>query len=613
MPSVSVASIILALEAIIATVFFGATGVAAVGFANGYNSGFQGTSFPAAVLYQPVQFRPAVSAAPCHTCLHIHSDHADTQQLWNIRPSQTIPLKISYAAPYTHSKPTPTPPPITYEATSAPASSFISKVIAPPRGASTLAASSMVCQNMVRNLANVILTLASSLPWVMIHKITWLLSLMAALVYIPRPNFFERCRQLPIKTIEMVGKVMAIILLGFHKPEMLLSMATYKARSNGIPNLDIRRPQKAHADNMTFYEQYPFATADIGPSFGPSIQNAETEFRSLLERVEGNMGKQTDIIAYFRKTLDSFARALAVAEATPEGCNTHYLTVIQDQDRLIDELRMLHEYREQAFRELEDTIETLCRSNDDQNLPNRSDKYSIEYDKFIIRARQDPPTLSMAVSVKSVPFHRRPVSILDSDPNWQRFLELTAEKGSEQEARLAHEENLNEWDEEEEEDACKWDEEKGEDIEDGCVLGDTGVNDAEPPNEERELAQSNLAWFEWKLACMKGSQGTPGGSDSKWYSGSDIPPATALAVTEDNAFARQAQEIMWAEYPTQLAIADCKLKIKEVKEEIACMASNATSEGSIRRGRKGEVLAKPTNAGDSSLSRIGPKPSQGSK
>ena len=53
-----------------------------------------------------------------------------------------------------------------------------------------------------------------------------------------------------------------------------------------------------------------------------------------------------------------------MAEATPEGRDTRYLTVIQDQNRLIDELRMLHENREQAFRENEDLVESLCQYKD---------------------------------------------------------------------------------------------------------------------------------------------------------------------------------------------------------------------------------------------------------
>ena len=641
MPSVSVACIAMALKAMFAMVVFGATGVAVVGFANDYNFGSTGIPFPLAVQYQMVKFTSDFNAGSCHTCLHIRSDDAGIQQLWD-KPSPTLPLKISYAASYIHSKPTPTPPPTARKATSAPASSSISRLIAPSHGASTLAASSMSRQNLLRCLANFVFALACSAPWVIICKIIWLLSFMATMAYlIPRPKPFQRCLQLPKKAKEVLGKVLAIALVSFHKPAMLLSIGMYKARTNGIPNLEFRRPRQVQADDPTaFYEQYLFATVDIDPSFGPSIQNAETEFRSRLERVEGDIGKQAEIVAFFRKTLDSFTRALAVAEATPEGRNTRYLTVIQDQDRLIDELRMLHEYREQAFQGNEELIQLLCQSDKDgflEILEGKKQKhpvvkYSAEYDKFIISPLDGPATLSMKVSVQSAPFHRRPVTILDSDPHWQKFLESTAEKGSEQEARLAsYEDDLN-----------KWDEKEGEDAKDGCVqrtcnvsqfssdeyfeearggddigrdnIGgddsggdDIGVNDADSPNEALKL-KSNLAWFEWKLACMKGSQGTPRGSDSKQFS--DKPPAITARVTNETADARWMQEQTWADYPKQFAIRDCESSIDILKVEIACMESKATSEGRPRKGRKGETLPEPTTVGDSSLSRLGSMPNQ---
>ena len=447
-----------------------------------------------------------------------------------------------------------------------------------------------------------------------------------------------------------MAKVTAIVLASFYNPEKLLSIRGYKARINGIPNLESKRPRKVHADiPMEFYEQYLFATADIEPSFGPSIQNAETEFRSRLGRVEGNMGKQADIVAFFRKTLDSFTRALAAAEATTEGRETRYMTVIQDQDRLIDELRILHEYREQAFQENEDLVEWLCQNDKDGKTfePKRYfDKYSADYDKFVVSPMDGPASLSMKVSVLSAPFHRRPVTILDSDPYWQRFLESTAEKQSDQEARLASlEDDLISCGEQEEEEYV---EEEGyveeeeyvkeeyvkekeyvkeeedlneeEDVEDDCVQGtcdvsqskddeyldktvmgdDVGVNDAEYPNEDLQLTKSNLVWYEWKLACMKRSQGIPRGSDSQQFS--DIPPAAMARVTYDTAYARQAQEMEWAECPKYIAIGSCESEIAKLKVAIAHMKSNATSEGRTGRGRKGEALAEPTTAGDSPLS-----------
>lgn len=433
MPTMTVACIAMALKAMFAMVVFGATGVAVVDFANEYNFGSAGTWFPSAVLYETVRFTAATNAGPCSTCLHTRFDNTDIRQLGEFKPSPTLPLKISYAAPYHHPQPTPTSPPTSRKFTSVPASSMT-------HGASTLAASSIWYHKLFQYLAKLVFALASSAPKLIIFKIIGLYSLMALLPYIrPRRNLFQICLQLPTRTKETLGKVTAMILVSFHKLEMLLWMGMHKPRINGTPNLEFKRPRKVHADiPTTLDEQYLFATADIGPSFGPSIQNAETEFRSLLERVEGSMsiGKQADITAYFRKTLDSFTRALVEAEATPEGRSARYMTVIQDQDRLIDELRILHEYREQAFQENEDLVASLCQYTDEGFFENSRGhaqrppfyRYSADYDKFIISPLGSPAALSMKVSVLSAPFDRRPVTILDSDPHWQRFLASTAEK-----------------------------------------------------------------------------------------------------------------------------------------------------------------------------------------
>ena len=120
-------------------VVFEAAGFAVVGYVNDYNFGSTGTPFPAAVLYQKVHLCSDVCTAPCYEC----------QQLWDIRPCPTLPLKISYAGPNLHSKPTPTSPPTTRKATTAPASWFVLGLIIPPYGASTLAASSMWYQNLL--------------------------------------------------------------------------------------------------------------------------------------------------------------------------------------------------------------------------------------------------------------------------------------------------------------------------------------------------------------------------------------------------------------------------------------------------------------------------------
>ena len=314
---------------------------------------------------------------------------------------------------------------------------------------------------------------------------------------------------------------------------------------------------------------------------------------------------------------------------------------------------MLHEYREQAFQRNEDMIQFLCNGDKDgflNFLESKKQKrpvlrYSATYDKFIISPLDDAATLSMKVSVQSAPFHRRPVSILDSDPHWQRFLESTVGKGSEHGARLAsYEDDLNKWDEKEGEDVNQLYEEEGgnvsecaeevwedvdscddkegddvtkcagkepEDAQDECVPGtcnvsvaknhdetETGdaitVNDTESPNEELELLKNNCAWYEWKLACMKGSLGTPRDADSHQFM--DIPPAITAKVTEDIAEVWRMQEETWAEYPKQFAIVECEASIGTLEVEIA-HRKKAMLEGRTRGGRKEETLPEPITAG----------------
>lgn len=538
MPTSSAARITMALKAmfvIFAMVGFVATYVAVVGFAKDYKFGTEGMSFPSPVQYQTVQLSPHFSVSSYYACRHIHPDNVDFQQLCGNRPSRTLPLKVSYAARYVHSKPTPTPPPTTHKG--APTS------ITPSHRASTLAS---------------VLTLTSGTPWAMMRVIVGLFFCMATAAHLmPRLNPFKKCLQLPTMTKETLGKIMAIILVYFSNSEALPSTGMHNPKPNSMPNLESEEQRNVHADNMTaFYEDYLFATADMAPRFGPSIQNAENEFRRYLAGVEGNIGKQADIASFFRKTLDAFTRELVAAEATSEGCNTRYLTIIEDQDRLIDELRLLHEYREQAFRDNEDLVKSLCRYKKDGELiiPVGDEriypfnKYSAEYDKFIISPRDSLASSSMKVSVQKAPFDRRPVTILHSDPHWQRFSELVAKKEAEQEARLAsYKDDLNECDEKEEEDVrdgcsqgiCDDSQSSGDDCLEKTEVGnEVGVDDIEPPNEALMEAKNNLIWYEWKLACMKGSQRLPRDSDSP--QSSDIPPAITARVTDGTAYARLA-------------------------------------------------------------------------
>ena len=100
------------------------------------------------------------------------------------------------------------------------------------------------------------------------------------------------------------------------------------------------------------------------------------------------------------------------------------------------------------------------------------------------------------------------------------------------------------------------------------VRDDLEVNDAESPNEALESAKSNLSWFERQLAYMN--------SDSKQFF--DIPAAITAGVTDDDAYARQAQREEWAKYPKYLAIGDCESHIGTLQAEIACMKGKRRQE-----------------------------------
>ena len=191
------------------------------------------------------------------------------------------------------------------------------------------------------------------------------------------------------------------------------------------------------------------ATANIEPSFGPSLRNAEAELRRRINPVPINEGTRENIIGMFKSVLYSFTHAMAVEESQPGGHNTRYLSVIDGQNKLIDSLRLLHEYREKAFAENEDLIMSLCRYDvngklivpDYQQEMPPWDKYSAEFDRFIVSPLDGPTALSMKVSVSSASFQSRPDAVLDSDPHWQRFLDSVAAKRREQEMRHASYEN----------------------------------------------------------------------------------------------------------------------------------------------------------------------------
>ena len=137
-------------------------------------------------------------------------------------------------------------------------------------------------------------------------------------------------------------------------------------------------------------------------------------------------------------------------------------------------------------------------------------------------------------------------------------------------------------------------EKEGEDIRDGCMQGtydvsqssddkyldetevgnDVEVNNAESSNEDLEQARSNLAWFKWMLARMKGGHGTPRGSGSQQFL--DIPPAITAKVSDDIAAIREIYEDEWAKCPKYIAISNCESMISTTEIEIAYMKSKTT-------------------------------------
>ena len=611
MPSISAAHITMVLKAVLALLLFGTTGVVVIN----YDDYIHGAAYPS--LHSPAQSRAVQFGSD------LDLSQSFDMGIWhasNDKPTPTLPLKISYAAPsLTNPKPTPTlPPKRKAEAPHAPTaalafSSFL-EFIPPRQGASSLAIPFIWHQNLLGYVANFVSTLAgriaraigqhaSSVNLVIICKTICLSSLMATAAYlIPRLSSSRKGLPLPTQMKQTLGKVTAIILCSFYDPKTLLStVITFlegylndqerlvrragtlikeaiereKTIINRKANQEFRRLRKVHTDEQdATFEQTVFATANIGLNFGPSLEAAKAEVRGRLRRFNMKERTREEIIGIFNDVLYSFTLAIAVDEAMTEERNTRYLTVIHDQDRLIDSLRLLHEYREQAFMENEELVRSLCRYDDNGNLITRQDnqqqnpwdKYSAEYDKFIVSPLDGPTALSMKISVSSAPFHSRPATILESDPHWQRFLASTAGKRSEQEVRLASHEEVHNEDAQESKYDIKDSEEEWGNFKDGSVLSDAASTD--PALKE---AENNLIRHEWKLACMTGHSETSKVSGSKHSS--DIAPAITNQVSGDILAVWQAQEEEWAELPKTFAIENCEQLIDTLKINIACMKS----------------------------------------
>lgn len=636
MPPISGAYSTIVFKAVLALLTIGVsvgTGIAVVG--SSHDSFYESTGTPLLPLINhpvAVRFSPTLGLEPCPTCLFFQSDDVlpddhDSQPSLHHPPTPTVPLEISYADPFiSHPKPTPTPP-TTRIAEIPPASTSIAaessslfKPITPPPRTSTFVFSITWRQNLFFCIIGLVYILSITNSHLK-EQLDWSIRWGFAAIHGLLEDYFndeERLiRVADMRIIDTVGREKAKI---------------YESAIHEIEKL-----RKVHADQLNErYERDVFAAAKIKPSFGPSIENAEAEFWERLEKIDMTEGTRGEIIGFFRNILHSFSHAIAVGEVRPEGSNTRYLSVIHEQDRLIDSLRLLHLYREQAFAEHEDLIMCLCRFNPfgelevpegHKNCPPWN-MYSVEDHSFIVSPRDGPTALSMNVSVSSAPFDRRPVTILDSDPHWQIFLDSAARKQSEQEARFAsHQPSLD-----------KDVKEEGHSIQDGGALGtcdvsqcndkehrnetevgvDTEIKEAseqsrdgigrsddhtssheggaedESDNEETialRQAENHLIWLKGVLASMKASQGTPE-SPNPPKSLQNITSAMQIEMADEIAATRQLQEQLWAEYPREAAIEDCEIRIDMLEVDIACMrTTNGTSDNDASNG---EAQAEPS-------------------
>ena len=177
-------------------------------------------------------------------------------------------------------------------------------------------------------------------------------------------------------------------------------------------------------------ERVLLAISSIEQSFGPSLGNAEYEFRRQLHRFCMPEDKREEIIAIMRKVLFAYARSVAADESRPKGRNTRYFSVIDEQNSMIEDLRLLNIFREERYKECEELVRSLCCYDEHGKwIPQ-------EFEAPEFSPVDGPVALSMAVSISTTPFYDRANPILSADLNWQRFLDSISEFRAEQEERL---------------------------------------------------------------------------------------------------------------------------------------------------------------------------------
>lgn len=603
------------------------TGIAVVGSL--YDSGYGSAGTLPHAFQNPVavRFMPTLGLETCPTCLFVRSDDVlldpiDPTPSLDHAPTPTVPLESSYEGPFiSHPKSTPTSP--------------------------TSHSQDQLDWN---------------IRWYFACGVGMSATVTAIVMFfLLRTNLSQKCLQLAIKTKRILEKFTTKISSSSYNPKRgfaaihaLLenyfideerlariaeirfkdTVAEEKAKLYKLMIHELEKSRKIQADELNErYERYErserFATAEIETSFGPSVENAEREFSERLEKFRMTEGTRTEITGFFRDTLHIFSHAVAVAESRPEGRNTRYMSVIQEQERLIGALHSLNQYREQAFLEHEDLVRCLCHFNifGELEVPRGHEhcppwnKYSMEDRAFITSPPDGPTALSKKLSVSSAPFERRPVTILDSDPHWKKFLDSTHRKQAEQETRLAFRPPVLQKDVKEKVYICKdgsnldicdasecsyeepYEEtEVGVDTESEDARGQIHINvgrsDGHPSSHEGEAenerdnkeaialrqAESNLNWLKGVLTSMKARHGAPK-SSNPLKAFQLTPPAVATKVTGEIAMVRQLQEQEWAECPVEAAIEDCEVHIEMLEVDIACMkTAKATSNNDASNG-----------------------------
>ena len=474
MPLIAAAHVAIVLKAVLAFVVFGMTAMTAVSV-TGFPDGFGVTDLPQLA----VQFglNPGPFADSSGVVLEGYNTQVDIQQLWDYTPTPTLPLQKSYAVPsYSHLRPTST----------LPASRNAEQ---PPAPATTAPAPPLFAKS-IYTLSTFISHAKEQQVWRHVWAIACgiLLSscLTAIAVFLPRqPISYQQMVRLGGNAIQLLewltmtflesshdlniwASIVIVLLLKYLKEEesrraawqaverqrlgdianasITETLADWKAQSIRIANEEFERQREAHKEKLdATYDRNVFATADIEAEFGPSLRNAEAEVRGRLSKISVQENSREDIIGIFMNVLYSFTYAMAVETSRPEGQDTRYLSVIEWQRSLIESLCSLNKYREEAHAEDEELVRMLCRYDkhgrlivpEGEQAKEPWNMYSKKDDKFIVSPPDGPTALSVMASISAAPFQTRPDTLLDSDPNWRRFLASVAATRPEQEARLA--------------------------------------------------------------------------------------------------------------------------------------------------------------------------------